>query len=215
MIVDLHVHTHPLSPDSSQSPEEAICYAKQIGLDCLCLTEHNRAWDANQIRELSDRLEFPLLHGVEVDTVEGHVLVFGLHRDFEGIIRVGELRELVSEAKGVMIAAHPFKGFRAFGLSDLNLSVEQASGKPVFRHVNAIEGFNGRSLDRENRLAQDVAGRLGLNVVGGSDAHAIEELGRCVTIFDNDVRREADLIVELKAGRFRPGLMVDGSIVAK
>ena len=214
MIVDLHVHTRPLSPDAEQSPEEAVLHAKHVGLDCICFTEHNKAWDKEQIEELRARLHFPIIGGVEVDTVEGHVLVFGLHRDFEGIIRVGELRELVSEAKGVMIAAHPFKGFRAFGLSDLNLSVEQASDKPVFRHVDAIEGFNGRSLDRENRLAREVAVRLGLEIVGGSDAHAVEEIGRCVTIFDNDIRKESDLIIELKAGRFRPGTMVDGSIVA-
>ncbi|MDY6835645.1 MAG: PHP domain-containing protein [Chloroflexota bacterium] len=213
MIIDLHIHTHPLSPDSSQSPEEAVRYAKQIGLECICFTEHNRAWDENQILELSNQLEFPVLHGVEVDTVEGHVLVFGLHRDFEGIIRVEELHKLVREVNGVMIAAHPFKGFRAFGLSDLNLSIEQASEKPVFRHVELLEGFNGRSLERENRLVQDVAGLLGLKTVGGSDAHATQEIGRCVTIFDNEISKEAELLIELKEGRFRPGILADGAFV--
>jgi len=205
LIVDLHVHTSPLSPDSSQDPREAIEEAKRIGLSCICFMEHNKAWDEDHTRQLSSEFDFSVMHGVEVDTVEGHVLVFGLHRHFEGIIRLRELRELVLGSGGIMIAAHPFKGFRAFGFSDLQLSVEQASERPVFNCVDAVEGFNGRSLEKENNLAQQVADLLGLKSVGGSDAHAIDEIGRCVTIFENDVRSETELIAELKAGRFKAG----------
>jgi hypothetical protein len=104
-----------------------------------------------------------------------------------------------------MIAAHPFKGFRAFGFSELRLPPEQASHRPVFQLVDAIEAFSGKTTEKESNLAQEVSERLRLKVVGGSDAHSVGEIGRCVTIFDNNIQTEAELITELKAGRFHAG----------
>ena len=140
-----------------------------------------------------------------MDTIEGHVLVFGLYRDFEGVIRVDELRKAVVEEQGVMIAAHPFKGFRAFGFSELNLTPEQGSKRPVFKSVDVIEGFNGKSNEKENGLAQEVGKLLSLELAGGSDAHNLEEVGRCVTIFEREINTGRELIAELKAGRFSGG----------
>jgi predicted metal-dependent phosphoesterase TrpH len=202
LIIDIHIHTKPLSADSNLAAGEAIQEAKRLGLDGICLTEHNKSWAHEDIEALRSQWNFPVFHGVEVDTVEGHVLVFGLHQDFEGIIRVDELRKAVLKEQGVMIAAHPFKGFRAFGFSELNLTPEQGSKRPVFKSVDAIEGFNGKSNEKENGLAQEVGKFLSLKLAGGSDAHNLEEVGRCVTIFENEITTERELIAELKAGRF-------------
>lgn len=192
-----------LSSDSSLVPEAAIQEAKRIGLDGICFTEHNKVWGFEDIQKLSSKWNFPILRGVEVDTVEGHVLVFGLYRDFAGVIRVNELRQWVDEVGGMMIAAHPFKGFRVFGFSELKLSPEQASKRPIFHSVDAIEAFNGKSNERENNLAQEVGVRLGLKLAGGSDAHTVREVGRCVTVFENAISSEVELVAELKAGRFK------------
>ena len=203
MIIDLHVHTNPLSSDSVMDAEEAIQEAKRIGLDGICLTEHNKVWELEDIQRLSSKWNFPVWRGVEVEVVEGHILVFGLYRDFEGTIRVDELRRWVSEADGIMVVAHPFKGFRVFDFSDLKLSPEQASKRPVFKSVDAIEAFNGRSNERENNMAHEVGKILGLRETGGSDAHSVGELGRCVTILEDNITTEADLIAQLRAGTFK------------
>lgn len=205
MIIDIHIHTKPLSADSNLDVEEAIQEAKKLGLDGICLTEHNKSWALEEITALRSKWDFPVFGGVEVDTVEGHVLVFGLQADFEGVIRINDLRQKVVEAGGVMIAAHPFKAFRAFGFSELGLSPEQGSKRPVFKSVDVIEGFNGKSNEKENGMAQEVGELLDLKLVGGSDAHKPEEVGRCVTIFENEVTTEKELIIELKAGRFNGG----------
>ena len=205
MIVDLHVHTKVFSQDSILEPDEAIQEAKRIGLDAICFTEHNKVWPEEEIHQLSQRWDFLVISGVEVDTIEGHVLVFGLHRDFEGIIRAHELREMVNQAGGVMVAAHPFKGFRVFGFSELKLSPEQASKRPVFQSVDALEGFSGKTMEKESILAQEVARKLGMKMTGGSDAHSLEGIGKCVTIFENKIANEQELITELKAGRFEGG----------
>jgi len=203
LIIDLHVHTKAFSSDSNLDPEEAIKEAKKVGLDGICFTEHNKVWEIEEIRRLSRKWGFLVANGVEVDTVEGHVLVFGLHRDFERIIHVQELREMADQAGGVMIVAHPFKSFRVFGVSDLSLSPEQASQRPIFKSVDALEGFSGKTAEKENILAQEVARILGMNMTGGSDAHSLEAIGKCVTIFENNIKDEAGLIQELKRGRFQ------------
>jgi predicted metal-dependent phosphoesterase TrpH len=202
LVIDLHLHTKVLSADSSLDPEDAIIEAKSIGLDGICLTEHNKAWELEDVQELSSKWDFLVLRGVEVDTVDGHILVFGLHREFEGIFHSAELRKWVDDVGAVMIGAHPLKGFRAFGVNDLQLSPEQASKRPIFRGVDAVEGFSGRSTDAENRLTQEAAEILHLRSTGGSDAHTAGDIGNCVTIFEHDVTSERDLIEELKAGRF-------------
>jgi hypothetical protein len=48
---------------------------------------------------------------------------------------------------------------------------------------------------------------------GGSDAHSVEEVGRCVTIFQNQIEAEEDLVAELKAGRFGTARLGNGSFV--
>jgi hypothetical protein len=43
---------------------------------------------------------------------------------------------------------------------------------------------------------------LGFATSGGSDAHFVDELGKCITTFEKDIRTEVELMEELKAGRF-------------
>ena len=204
MIIDLHVHTRIYSRDSNLDPDEAIQQAKKIGLGGICFAEHNKAWDIERARQLSSKWNFPVLRGMEVDTTEGHVLVFGVHTDIDRIITMNELQELVQKVNGAMIAAHPFGGFFSSGLPDTQIIIERAMAKPVLQYVDAIEGLNGRSTERENNLARKVAEHLNLGVVGGSDAHEVDEIGRCVTVFANDISSEADLVAALKENNFKP-----------
>ena len=70
---------------------------------------------------------------------------------------------------------------------------------PIFGMVDAIEVANGANTDHENRFALEAARHLGLGGTGGSDAHSLHGLGSCVTVFDGDVRSEADLIEAIRA----------------
>ncbi|MDY6911105.1 MAG: PHP domain-containing protein [Chloroflexota bacterium] len=203
MRIDLHVHTKQLSPCSDLDIEEAIREAKHLGLDGLCFTEHNRVREADVLRQLSEKWDFLLLQGIEVDTIEGHMLVYGLCRNFDEIIRAKELRRFVDEAGGIMVTAHPFKGFLTFGMSELKLTDEKASQRPVFQFVDAIEVLSGKLNESENDLALKVSEILNLKGTGGSDAHRLSDLGRCVTVFENKIATEQHLVAELKAGRFK------------
>jgi hypothetical protein len=101
-----------------------------------------------------------------------------------------------------MIAAHPFRGFKTFGIGRLQMTVEQACKRKVFDFVDAIEVGNGKLSPDENDMAQKVAEKLGLPGTGGSDAHRVNEVGKWLTVFEKEIRNERELVQELHAGRF-------------
>ncbi|MEW6275213.1 MAG: PHP domain-containing protein [Bacillota bacterium] len=205
MIIDLHVHTNALSPCSNLDPEEAVREAKRIGLDGICFTEHNKLWKPEDLERLSKKWDFPVFCGMEVETREGHILVFGLKNNQAGILAASDLRKTVDGAGGVMISAHPFRGFLLFGFADLQMTLQSACTRPVFQVVDALETYSGKSTKKENELALAVGQKIPLKGAGGSDAHSLEELGRCVTIFEHQITNQAELINELKNGSYRAG----------
>lgn len=176
-----------------------------MGLDGVCLTEHNCIWDVEQVSELAKDREILVLRGNEITTNQGDVLVFGFEEDIQGVVTIQELRQAVEAAGGFMIVAHPFRGFLLFGVTQLQMDVEQASKRPIFQYVDAVEICNCKVTEPENDMARQVAERLGLLGVAGSDAHRLDEVGRCVTVLEREVGTTQELIEELRAGRFTTG----------
>ncbi|RPJ64221.1 MAG: PHP domain-containing protein [Dehalococcoidia bacterium] len=203
MLIDIHIHTNRYSSDSKLDPEEAILKAKESGLAGICFTDHNACWETEEIERLRNKYDYPLFSGVEIDTVEGHVLVFGAAVNIDGPIRIVKLRELVTAAGGFMIAAHPLKGFRIFNMADLNFTPEQAAQRPLMRNIDAIEIINGKCNERENGQAAEVAGILRLPTTGGSDAHSLDEIGSCVTEFEDRFKETPEFLAALKKGRYK------------
>jgi hypothetical protein len=184
------------------TPDELIQRAKFVGLDGVCITEHNQLWSVEALEKLRRKHNFLVLGGVEVDTNYGHIVVFGLHQSVLNVYRIEELRELVDEAGGVMIVAHPFR-YALSEYSNPTLSVEAASQRSVLQFVEAIEVYGGMSSRTEGDLAARVGDHLKLKAVAGSDAHAILQVGQCFTIFENRIKDEQQLIAEIKQGRCR------------
>jgi predicted metal-dependent phosphoesterase TrpH len=189
------------------TPVELVQRAKRIGLHGVCITEHNQIWGREQIHKLSETHDILVLGGVEVATDCGEILVFGIHRSVRNIVRTDELRGMVEEVGGVMIAAHPFRG--ELGLFKAPPSIEEASARSLFQFVDALEVQNGLSGDKEMEFAASVASHLSLPEVGGSDAHAILGVGRCFTIFERAVSSESELVEEIRAGRCRGAVWDD------
>ena len=204
MVIDLHTHSFPASPCSSVSAEDLIRDAKMIGLDGICLTDHNYLWDRKEIEDLRQKHGFLVLGGNEITTDQGDVLVFGLDKDIQGIIGLKDLRREVHEVGGFMIAAHPFRGFLMFGVSKLGLTFEEAKERTIFRYVDAIEVMNGKVTNEENRFSSDVAAGLGFPETGGSDAHGTGEVGCYATVFQKKISDEKDLIEALHELDYSP-----------
>jgi predicted metal-dependent phosphoesterase TrpH len=210
VLIDLHTHTHPLSHDSLLSPDELIEAAKAANLDAVCLTEHDFFWDHAEAAALAKRHDFLVIPAIEVNTEDGHIVVFGLDRFVYGMHRMHELARMAEAADAVMIAAHPYRRQLPFELrheGDWTDALERAIANPALTHVTAIETHNGRGSDRENAFSAEIATRLNLPTTGSSDAHERKDVGRAATEFDRGITNLNDLISELKAGRFKPAVL--------
>ena len=205
MLIDLHTHTYPRSYDALQTPEELVLEARGLGLDGICLTEHDEFWDSSELQGLARQHKLLILPGCEVNTDDGHFLAFGLREYVFGIHRLPFLRRLVDQAGGVLVAAHPYRRRRA-GLAPADLArlLTKTCKEETFTYVDTLEGLNGRGSREENRFSQELGRRLGLTATGGSDSHGPGDLGVCATEFDARISSLDDLIRELKGGRFRP-----------
>jgi predicted metal-dependent phosphoesterase TrpH len=203
MRIDLHIHTAPRSACSYIDPLELIQEARRLKLDGICLTEHQVLWDTDDVDRLAREGGIRVFRGNEFTTNQGDILVFGFYQDIKELMLIQELREEVKKAGGFMIVAHPFRGFKTFGIGQLQMTVEQACKRKVLEFVDAVEVGNGKLSPDENDMARKVAEKLNLPGTGGSDAHRVDEIGKWVTVFENKVRNEIELVEELRAGRFR------------
>ena len=202
MIIDLHTHALPWSDDSNLEVPELIEQARLAGLDAICLTEHDWFRDKEELDSLSQEQNFPIIPGVEMNTEEGHLLVFGLEKYVFGMHRAEYLRRMVDEVGGVMILAHPYRR-QLHSDDDIDQAVEQCCQKPIFRLIDAIEMLNGRGSPRQNQFAQKLCQRLNIKGIGGSDAHSLADLPSYATRFERNIGNVKDLITEIKAGRFQ------------
>jgi predicted metal-dependent phosphoesterase TrpH len=199
MLVDLHVHTAVSSPCSQIDPRLLIEVASRVGLDALCVTEHEEMEGAEMARRLGEEAGFPVFRGVEVYTELGDMLVFGLYRP--GFPLKTPFAELLSEARdagGAIIPAHPCRGSYGF-----HHTLGEERAEFLLANVDAIETRNGGSSPESNGAAQAYADKYGIPGVGGSDAHFLMQLGRCLTVFEREISDEVELVEEIKAGRCR------------
>ena len=192
MIFDMHVHQNRHSSDSKMDIYKGIEYAKEIGLDGICITDHDNLGLRPLAKALSDQSGIQVIVGVEIYTLDGDILCFGIDEMPEERLSAQETIDFVLERGGACIAAHPYRHNRR-GLEDVMF---QVSG------LTAIEGYNGRTKAEDNRRALAAAKHLNIPVTGGSDAHTIEELGNYVTVFEEAIYDEKSLISALKAGKF-------------
>lgn len=197
MIIDLHAHT-VYSGDSLLAPEDLIERAIDLGLDAVCVMEHDSYRASETAVEFAIDTPIKIFRGVEVTTNLGHLLVYGIDEaqwqryEERKNMPVQEVIDYVRECGGVCIPAHPFR----FKSPSLGEHLETLVG------IFAIEGYNGKADISENKEAWEVAERLNLKMIGGSDAHTEGQLGRCITEFDQKINSMAELVTALKNGHF-------------
>lgn len=210
MRVDFHVHTTRGSSDSNLDPLVMIDQAEKVGLEGICITEHDNAWKDTEIEQYAADRGVTLFLGIEVTTEWGHVGAFGLDAYVGGIYKVKELRKIINEVDGFLIANHPFRykldpRFQFIHKTDPIDPSDPASGSKaleLFKYVDAVEVINGGCSEDENLYAQAVAEYLGCKRLGGSDSHSASSLGCAVTVFDRSIGNTEELISELKTGNY-------------
>ena len=200
MLIDTHLHTMEYSPDSFLPIAEAVARARQIGLDGLCVTDHDTLGAREVISQWRHKFGFPLFLGVEVLTTAGDFIVFGLDEAPKTRIAPHELISRVHRLGGVAIAAHPYRN-NGRGAGDLIR---------VLPELDGIECFNGSTLHDANLKAFEAALETGVAALGAADAHLRERVGLFATDFHGTLKDESDLIAAVREGACSPAAW-DGS----
>lgn len=191
MRFDLHVHTE-LSPCSRLTVAEVLGQARRLGLDGVCLTDHDTMAVSRLVREGRQDDGLCVIIGMEYATAEGDILLFGPFEDLPPGLSAGKVLGLARSLGGAAVAAHPFRAWRPAGPGLL--------GHPG---LTGLEVRNGRNRPEENAAAARFAAARGLPALAGSDAHDLRELGRMPLDVAGPVRGRADFVAALLAGRCR------------
>jgi predicted metal-dependent phosphoesterase TrpH len=205
MLIDLHAHTWPRSHDSVLNPDDLVERAKRAGLDAIVFTEHDTLWDEASVREIGEKHNFLVMAGVEISTDDGHILTFGVDKYVFGMHRSETLAKYVEAADGVMVAAHPYRRQMPWYVrneEEYEQALQRASRNPAYQFCDGLEELNGRGSEKENAFSKRLCDMMGMPGTGGTDSHAIQDIGKCATYFEREVRNTRELIDELKAGRF-------------
>lgn len=171
MIFDIHIHSR--YSDGIGTPEEIIRYAKSIGLDGIGITDHNEVEGA-KIAMKFDSGNFKVIPGIEVSSIEGHILGLGTTEIVERDLPAEETIERIHELGGIAIAAHPYDRLR-HGVGDLIYKLK----------FDAVEIYNGHTLLASKNPEKLEIG-IKLPATGGSDAHLLEEIGAVTMSLDSN-----------------------------
>lgn len=193
------MHEKTYSSDSFMSLAEIVDRAKEIGLDGVCITDH----ESNAIREMaadySKETGFLIIVGAEILTHEGDITVFGLDELPTHKLHAQQLVDMTLRAGGVAMSAHPFReNNRGMGHSIRNV-----------RGLSGIEAFNGSTPMHHNLHAYSLAAELDIPVFGAGDAHIVEKIGKYATIFPGTIRDTRDFIEAVKQGGTCPVVYTD------
>jgi predicted metal-dependent phosphoesterase TrpH len=176
--VDFHNHT-TFSSDSTTSPKVLVeALVAHPYVKAAAVTDHDTIEGLNEIRKLAaPHPDILIINGVEIATRQGDVLVLGAQ---ELPPKPWDIEDIVDFARAtgcITIAAHPF---RQFGLGD---EVETCD-------IDAIEVYNGGSSGMANKKALDIAKKLGVPGVSGSDSHQPSELFSVCTQVQSSLSEE-------------------------
>jgi len=179
---DLHIHTsHGDGLDSIEAIFDHV--EARTDLDVIAITEHDHLETALAAREAWARgsYRFDLVPGVEVTTLEGHVIALFVEEPIPSLRPVEETIEAVRRQGGICFVPHPMSWLtRSIGpgtmarVAAAGLSfdaIELASGSPPARIAQA-----------KARCLNDALYHL--PAVGASDAHFRQAIGAGYTRFE-------------------------------
>lgn len=181
---DLHVHT--AHSDGMYGVPELLDHVEaKTDLDLIAVTDHDSlrgAWEARE-RCAKGRYRFEVIPGMEVTTIEGHILALFVEEPPPSLRPADETLAAIHRLGGLAVIPHPFTWLtRGMGLRHLRRILANGNDGVC---VDAIEVTNqtpaGRIGARKaRRLNRD---EFGLAEAGGSDAHFLPVIATAHTEF--------------------------------
>jgi predicted metal-dependent phosphoesterase TrpH len=187
---DLHLHT-ALGDGMAEIPELLTYVEEETDLSLIAITEHDDLRAALAVREAwaRGRYRFEVILGEEVTTLEGHLLALFIEEPVPSLKALAPSLEAVHQQGGLCIIPHP--------MSWLTRSVGQRTMERILREDRDGVSFDGLEISGSpaGRISQKKARRLNrerfqLAEVGGSDAHFLQAIGACYTLFEGSTAEE-------------------------
>jgi predicted metal-dependent phosphoesterase TrpH len=190
---DIHVHSKYSGlarlwflrfPESVNEPGDIVKRAKAVGLDTVCVTDHNTIHGGLLAQKFAKSYDgVSVVVGEEISTKEGEVLGLFLNEDIPPGLPAADVVDRIRAQDGLVIAPHPF----SMHVPALGFAVDRLD-------IDGLEVFNAGHVDgyANNRaMEHSLSGRWAL--LAGSDSHSLATLGCAFTEFDGsgeeDLRR--------------------------
>ncbi|MFQ5761762.1 MAG: CehA/McbA family metallohydrolase [Candidatus Bathyarchaeia archaeon] len=187
----MHVHT-VYSGDGYLTLKDIAREAKAAGLDGVALTDHDTV-DAQ--RKSSDIDGLLMIPAVEVSSLSGHILAYGVTENIAPNRSAAETIDVIHSMGGVAIGAHIMRK------STTTLPARDIGSL----RLDGLETVNASTLSPfAKNKAMGFASDLNAFQTGGSDAHVHGLVGRAYTAVDAEVKTVDGVLNALKRGRVTP-----------
>lgn len=204
--VDMHSHS-VASDDGRATVDQYLQWIvaqqrKGFQIDGIVLTEHRQFNSEADYGALSKEYGIVVLKGSELDTRFGHFLIYGLSDALTRSLNFKDVsmdaHTLIHEARrygAIAIPAHP--GRHGIGLANF---VDQGH---QFPDVRIVESLNAGNRPEEQERANQFVEQQKFLGIGGSDAHFVSGIAKCMTGFPRPIADEQDLVGALLEGNFK------------
>lgn len=181
---DIHIHT--THSDGMATVAQVLEFVEhKTDLDLIAITDHDMFDGADEARNLAVRhnYRFQVLTGVELTTLEGHLLALGIEWPIRSLQPLDKTIAQVHAQGGIVIAPHPMSWMiRSIGRNGL-MRIHHHPSDAV--HFDGFEVMNPSLAGRVvvNQVRELNARVLQIAETGGSDSHIVETIGTAVTLF--------------------------------
>jgi predicted metal-dependent phosphoesterase TrpH len=181
---DLHIHSD--HSDGMATVAEILEYVEhKTDLDLIAITDHDMFDGSVAACELAAKrnYRFQVVTGMEVTTLEGHLLALGIEKPIRSMMPLAKSIEQIHGQGGICILPHPMSWLiRSVG----RRGILRIHNHPTARvYFDAIEVMNPSVAGKVTAAqAKELNTRvLHLAETGGSDSHTLSMIGSGLTHF--------------------------------
>jgi len=173
---DLHLHTNRTTKHISHDPEKLIDYMAKKKYQVISITDLNHYTYNDQLARYAKKKGILLIPGIELRLQGKDVLVYNATKhDLEGVRSLEDLYSIRKDSV-LIIAPHPFFIFH------------RCLGKSLIEHIDLFDAveyshFYTRIIN-PNKTGVTVSKRYEKPMIGGSDAHILDQVGTTYSLLD-------------------------------
>ncbi len=189
----IHVHTN-YSFDANTSPTELIDTARQQGVDCVAITDHDEIDGALEAQRIGG---VRVIVGEEITSADGHIIGLFLSERVPPGMSLERTAAAIRAQGGLVLAPHPFT---VLCEGSLHAAIQR-----LHPWLDAVEICNAQDfLPWENDRARHYAERHSITPYVGSDSHVRGYLAACYQEMP-DFDGPTTFLSSLREARLHPG----------